>query len=76
MDDLKEYMNKKIKEILRDSGYPRDQIEEAALSMGYALGSLSDDDYFAAMAGAFSGTGDMTAVDEFLSATYTLPDTQ
>lgn len=51
--------------ILKESGYPEDKAEQAAVSMAYALGSLSDEEYFSMMGGAFGG-GDMSAVDEFL----------
>jgi hypothetical protein len=54
-----------IFKILQESGYPEDRAEQAAVSMAYALGSLSDEEYFSMMGGAFGG-GDMTAVDEFL----------
>lgn len=43
--------------------------------MAYALGSLSDEEYFNIMGGAFGGQSDFGAVTDFLSATYVLPDT-
>lgn len=55
-------------------GYPESQMEQAAASMAYALGSLSDADYLEAMGGAFGGHGSMDAVDEFLNTAYELPD--
>jgi len=75
MKDLKEYMNKMIERILEEMGFPRSEIESAAASMAYALGSLSDTEYMKAMGGAFGGS-DMGAVDEFLNSTYELPDVQ
>jgi hypothetical protein len=35
-----------IFKILEESGYPKDKAEQAAVSMAYALGSLSDEEYF------------------------------
>jgi hypothetical protein len=75
MNDLKDYMNRKIYEILEHIGFPREQRSEAAASMAYALGSLSDEEYFEIMGGAFGGQGDVGAVADFLSTTYELPDT-
>jgi hypothetical protein len=75
MEDMKNYMNSMIIRILEDMGYPRGQIEQAAASMAYALGSLSDKDYMMAMGGAFGGA-DMGAMDEFLNNTYEMPDVE
>jgi hypothetical protein len=75
MKDFHNYMNKKIFEILEHIGFPREQRDEAAASMAYALGSLSDKDYFEIMGGVFGGDVNMDDVANFLSATYVLPDT-
>jgi hypothetical protein len=74
MNDLKEYMNNKIYEILMNMGYPKELINQTATSMAYALGSLSGRDYIYAMQGAFGGNANLDAVNDFLSATYEVPD--
>jgi hypothetical protein len=75
MEDIKNYMNQMIITVLKEMGFPREQIESTAASMAYALGSLNDRDYLEAMGGAFGGHGDMEAVNDFLSATYEMPNT-
>jgi hypothetical protein len=70
MGAMKRYMDDLLKRILNDMGYPKDQIEQAAASMAYALGSLSDAEYMKAVGGAFGGQNDNGALDQFLNTSY------
>jgi len=45
MSDMKNYMNKLLGELLDSMGYPAAQRDQAVVSMSYALGSLSDEEY-------------------------------
>jgi arginyl-tRNA synthetase len=55
MDDLKEYMNRMIADILDSMGFPEWERDQAVASMAYALGTLNDREYMNAMGGAFGG---------------------
>jgi hypothetical protein len=76
MNDFHDYMNKKIFDILEHIGFPYEQRYEAAASMAYALGSLSDREYFEYMGGVFGGQVNFDDVANFLSEEYVLPDTE
>jgi hypothetical protein len=62
MDAMKDYFEHLIEKILEDMGYPYDQRHQAAASMAYALGTLSDREYMEAIGGAFGGQGDNQAL--------------
>jgi hypothetical protein len=45
MRDMRDYINGLLGELLDSMGYPAAQRDQAVVSMSYALGSLSDEEY-------------------------------
>lgn len=70
MGDIKRYFNNKIRSILSGIGYPKDKLDDAVVSLSYALGAVSDEEYLRLMGGVFGGYSDLTAVENFLNNDY------
>jgi hypothetical protein len=70
MGAMRGFMERLLKRILEDIGYPREQIEQTVASMAYAMGALSDAEYMKAVGGAFGGGADQGALDAFLNTSY------
>jgi hypothetical protein len=74
MHDIKSFMNGLIMEILNDSGMPQAQLNGAVDGLNSAMDQLSAQEYMMMIAAAFSGKGDMGALDDFINTSFELPD--
>jgi len=74
MADIKNYMNSLIMEILESMEMSQQDRERAVQGMAYAFESLTNEEYMMTMGSAFGGSGDLGAVEDFLDATFELPD--
>jgi hypothetical protein len=76
MGDIKYFMRSLIEEILRGLDMRPEDAENAIKSMSVAFESMSNEEYMIAMGHAFSGKGDMGAVEDFINTQFELPDMQ
>jgi hypothetical protein len=74
MADIKNYMNGLINEILEEMDMSPEERERHAQTLAYSLESLSNEEYMMTITSAFSGKGDMGAVEDFINTTFELPD--
>lgn len=76
MNDIKNFMNGLVFEILGEMDMPPEARDSAFNSLTYAFESMGHEEYMMMMSHAFSGRGDMGAVEDFLNTTFELPDFQ
>jgi hypothetical protein len=76
MGEIKNYLNGLIGEILQSMDMSPEQRDRAVSSLSKAFNSLSDEEYLKVMGSAFGGQSDLGAVEDFLDATFELPDLQ
>lgn len=74
MADIKNYMNSLIMEILESMEMSQQDRESAVTGMAYAFEILTNEEYMMTMGMAFASNGDLGAVEDFLDATFELPD--
>jgi hypothetical protein len=74
MGDIKNYMNGLVLDIMGEMDMSPEERDRHAQTLAYTLESLSNEEYMMTIAGAFSGKGDMGAVEDFINTTFELPD--
>jgi hypothetical protein len=74
MTQIKNYMNGLVFEILGEMDLSPEERDAASQSLGYAFESMSNEEYMMTMSQAFSGKGDLGAVEDFINTSFELPD--
>jgi len=76
MAEIKGYMRNLMEEILQEVDMSPEERDAAIRSLSKAFESMSNEEYMITMGQAFSGKGDLGAVEDFLSTTFEMPDLQ
>lgn len=74
MSDIKNYMNGLVFEILGEMDLSPQERDAASQSLSYAFESMDNEEYMMVMSQAFSGRGDLGAVEDFINTSFELPD--